>query len=40
MRPILKMNVTMTIELMMGHVGKRLIAVFSLPKIDALHQCQ
>ena len=26
MRPILKMNVTMTIELMMGQAGKRLIA--------------
>ena len=34
------MNVTMTIKLMMGKVGKRLIAVSSLPKIDALHQCQ
>ena len=30
------MNMTMTMELMMGQVGKRLIAVLNLPKIDAL----
>ena len=40
MRPILKMNVTMTMKLMMGQVGKRMVAVLILLKIDALHQCQ
>ena len=34
------MNVTMTMELTMEQVEKRLIAVLSFPKIDALHQCQ